>query len=27
VVPARLAVGHADYSSKFAFYCAELTEK
>jgi len=23
----RLAVGHSDYSSKFAFYCAELAEK
>ncbi|MFK0182094.1 hypothetical protein ACIQVR_39790 [Streptomyces xanthochromogenes] len=23
----RLAVGHSDYSSKFAFYCAELAGK
>lgn len=23
----RLAVGHSDYGRKFAFYCAELTEK
>jgi hypothetical protein len=23
----RLAVGHSDYSSKFALYCAELAEK
>lgn len=23
----RLAVGHSDYSHKFAFYCAELAEK
>lgn len=22
----RLAVGHSDYSRKFAFYCAELTD-
>lgn len=23
----RLAVGHSDYSRKFAFYCAEIAEK
>ena len=23
----RLAVGHSDYSSKFAYYCAELADK
>lgn len=23
----RMAVGHSDYSLKFALYCAELTEK
>lgn len=23
----RLAVGHSDYSRKFAYYCAELAEK
>lgn len=23
----RLAVGHSDYSRKFAFYCAEITER
>lgn len=23
----RLAVGHSDYSRKFAFYCAEITRK
>lgn len=23
----RLAVGHSDYSRKYAFYCAELAEK
>lgn len=23
----RMAVGHSDYSLKFAFYCAELAEK
>ncbi|MGA4875798.1 hypothetical protein [Streptomyces lydicamycinicus] len=23
----QLAVGHSDYSRKFAFYCAELAEK